>query len=332
MFPQFRPRRLRANKEIRSLVAENKVSVDNLMHPLFVVPGSNIKKEISALPGQYQLSVDKLVDEVKELYDLGIKSTMLFGIPEYKDSEGSSAWQSDGIIQKATTAIKESGSSMYVVADLCFCEYTDHGHCGPLCKCGNAPEDITVDNDKTLHNLGLQAVSLANAGIDMIAPSGNIDGMVASIRTSLDEEGFSHIPIMSYSAKYSSSFYGPFRVAVESAPSMGDRSTYQMNCTNVREALREVEEDIIEGADIVMVKPALSYLDVIAKVKEFSSVPVAAYNVSGEYSMIKHAAKVGLIDEKRAMLEVLTSIKRAGADIIITYFAKDFAKDRCNLL
>lgn len=327
-FPEIRPRRLRANQELRSIVAETKVSVNDLMLPLFVVPGRGIKKEISVMPGQYQFSTDMLVEEIKELDDLGIKSIMLFGIPEWKDEDGSSAWQKDGIIQQATQEIKESGSRIMVVADLCFCEYTDHGHCGPLCNLGNdkSNTNLTVDNDKTLYNLGLQAVSLAQAGIDMVAPSGNMDGMVGAIRKSLDSEGFINLPIMSYSAKYNSAFYGPFRVAVESAPSFGDRSTYQMNPANKREALREVEEDIREGADIVMVKPALSYLDVIHAVKERSSVPVAAYHVSGEYSMIKHAARVGLIDETRAMHEVLTSIKRAGADIIITYFAKTFAK------
>lgn len=322
-FPQYRARRLRASPNIRNLVSETKVSVDDLMLPLFVVPGHGIRKEISALPGQFQLSVDKLVEEVKEIEDLGIRSVMLFGIPEWKDDIGSSSWQDQGIIQVASRAIKESGSKIYCVADLCFCEYTDHGHCGPVKKCG---DDFVVDNDKTLYNLGLQAVSLCRAGIDMIAPSGNMDGMVGSIRASLDEQDFSHIPIMSYSAKYSSSFYGPFRMAVESAPSFGDRSTYQMNPANKREALREVGDDIEEGADIVMVKPALSYLDVISAVKEISSVPVAAYNVSGEYSMIKHSARVGLIDGNKAMHEVLTSIKRAGADIIITYFAKEFAQ------
>lgn len=322
-FPQYRARRMRSSSHIRHLVSETKVLVDDLMLPLFVVPGSGIKKEISALPGQYQLSIDMLLEEIKEIEDLGIHSVLLFGIPEWKDDVGSSSWQADGIIQKASRAIKESGSSIFVVADLCFCEYTDHGHCGPVHACG---DEYIVDNDKTLHNLNLQAVSLLQSGIDMLAPSGNMDGMVASIRHAIDEQGFHNIPIMSYSAKYSSSFYGPFRVAVESAPSFGDRSTYQMNPANRREALREVQDDISEGADIVMVKPALSYLDVIHAVKQVSSVPLAAYNVSGEYSMIKNAAQAGLIDGARAMNEVLTSIKRAGADIIITYFAKEYAR------
>jgi len=322
-FPSNRPRRLRSSPELRNLVSETKVGVDDLIYPLFIVPGHGVKKEISSIPGQYQFSIDMLLEEMKSIEDLGINSILLFGIPEWKDASGSSSFTSDGIIQKALDAIKNTNSNLFTIADLCLCEYTDHGHCGHIVKDG---EKFDVDNDETLKLLAKQAISLANSGVDMIAPSGNMDGMVKSLRTALDENSFKGLPIMSYSVKYNSSFYGPFRAAVESAPSFGDRSTYQMNPANKREALREVKEDLDEGADIVMVKPALSYLDVIQSVKEASNVPVAAYNVSGEYSILKHAAKVGLIDEEKAINEVLTSIKRAGADIIITYFAKYYAE------
>lgn len=323
-YPYHRSRRTRKTSVIRSMVRETRLSVEQLINPLFIIPGEGKKIPISSLPGLYQLSIDSALKEIEELVSLGIHSIMLFGVPEYKDPEGSSSWDSQGIIQKATRAIKETFPMVQVIADVCFCEYTSHGHCGVLCGEG---EQADVDNDKTLFNLGKQVVSLAASGVDMMAPSGNMDGMVAAIRSSLDDNSYENIPIMSYAVKYHSAFYGPFREAVDSAPSFGDRQTYQMDPANAIEALKEAEQDITEGADIIMVKPALSYLDVICRVKEISSVPVAAYNVSGEYAMLKNAAKAGLIDEKRAMWEMLTSIKRAGADIIITYFAKDFARD-----
>jgi porphobilinogen synthase len=323
-YPLVRPRRLRRNAAIRGLVRETRISLEQLIYPLFIVPGEGIKREISSLPGLYQFSIDTLMTEIEELDSLGIKSLMLFGVPEYKDSEGSSAWDKNGIIQKASRAIKELNSTLQIIADVCFCEYTDHGHCGVLCR----KDDLTdVDNDKTLVNLSKQALSLADAGIDIMAPSGNIDGMVGAIRFSLDENSYSHIPIMSYAVKYHSAFYGPFREAVDSSPSFGDRQTYQMDPANALEALRESTLDLDEGADFLIVKPALSYLDIICRVKDISPVPLAAYNVSGEYAMLKIAARHGLIDEKKAVWEMLTSIKRAGADIIITYFAKDIAKE-----
>lgn len=323
-YPLARPRRLRRNATIRSMVRETRISLDQLIYPLFIIPGEGIKKEISSLPGLYQFSIDTLMTEIAELHSLGVKSLMLFGVPDFKDNEGSSAWDQNGIIQRTSRAIKESYPAMQIIADVCFCEYTDHGHCGVLCGEGDLAD---VDNDKTLENLSKQVVSLAHAGIDMMAPSGSMDGMVRSIRSSLDEHSYSHIPIMSYAVKYHSAFYGPFREAVDSSPSFGDRQTYQMDPSNAIEALRESTLDLDEGADLLMVKPALSYLDIICRVKDISPVPLAAYNVSGEYAMIKIAARHGLIDEKRAMWEMLTSIKRAGADIIITYFAKDIAKE-----
>lgn len=324
MFPVTRPRRLRLNQSVRSMVKETTLGVNDFILPFFVVPGSGIKKEISSLPGQYHLSVDMLEEEVNECVNLGLNSFMFFGVPEYKDAEGSSCWKDDGIIQKAARALKKSFPKQTLIADVCFCEYTDHGHCGVLKTCRAGHED--VDNDQTLINLQKQVISLANAGIDMMAPSGNIDGMVRAIRSGLDDNGYSDIPIMSYAVKYFSAFYGPFRDAVQSAPSFGDRQTYQMDPANTREAVKEALLDVEEGADILMVKPALSYLDIIYKVKEATNLPLAAYNVSGEYSMIKLAGKAGIIDEERIMLETLTSMKRAGADIIITYFAKDVAK------
>ncbi|WP_035293413.1 porphobilinogen synthase [Clostridium sp. KNHs214] len=315
-----RPRRLRVNETIRSIVRETKVNIEDLVYPLFVVEGENIKEEIKSMPDNYRFSIDKLLEEVKELQELGIKSILLFGIPEHKDECGSDAYDENGIIQKAVRAIKVNSPKMYVITDICMCEYTCHGHCGIL------TEDGYVDNDKTLEYLGKIAVSHALAGADMVAPSDMMDGRVGYMREALDKAGYVNIPIMAYSAKYASAFYGPFRDAADSAPSFGDRKAYQMDPANINEAVREVELDIEEGADIVMVKPALPYLDVIRKVKDTFNIPIAAYNVSGEYSMIKMAVDNGLLNES-AIMESLVSIKRAGADIIITYFAKYVAKE-----
>lgn len=315
VFPIYRPRRLRSNENLRRLVRETHLSVDDLIYPMFVVHGQDTANEITSMPGCYQYSVDRLVEAAKELVSLGIPGTILFGIPENKDSHGSEAYADDGIIQQAVRAIKDTVPDLLVITDVCLCEYTDHGHCGIV-------EDGEVQNDPTLDLLVQESVSHAQAGADVIAPSDMMDGRVGAIRYALDEEGYENIPIMAYSAKYASAFYGPFRDAAESAPQFGDRRSYQMDPANSEEALREVTLDIEEGADIVMVKPALSYLDVISQVKTEFQMPVAAYNVSGEYAMVKAAAQNGWIDEKRVALEVLTSIKRAGADIILTYFAK----------
>ncbi|KEI11291.1 delta-aminolevulinic acid dehydratase [Clostridium novyi B str. ATCC 27606] len=314
-----RPRRLRTNSVIRDFVRETTLNMNDLIYPLFIVEGENIKKEISSLKGQYQFSIDKLEEEIKELVSLGIKSVILFGIPNIKDEVGCGAYDDNGIIQKAIREIKNKFKDMYIVTDLCMCEYTSHGHCGIL------DEDGYVNNDKTLKYLAKIAVSQAKAGADMIAPSDMMDGRIAAIREALDKEGFYNIPIMSYSAKYASAFYGPFRDAADSAPAFGDRKSYQMDPANVNEGIRETQLDIEEGADIVMVKPALPYLDVLRKVKDTFNMPIAAYNVSGEYAMIRNAVDEGLLDES-AILESLISIKRAGADIIITYFAKDAAR------
>lgn len=318
-FPLLRARRLRNKEGIRRLVRETKLDISDLICPLFVHHKEGIKEEIPSMPGVFRYSLDKLIDEVKEIRDLGIPAVILFGIPEHKDHVGSDTWNDEGIIQKALRLIKKEVSDIYVITDVCFCEYTTHGHCGVVIN-GD------VDNDLTLENLKKQVVSHAMNGADMVAPSGMMDGMVKAIRTALDEAGFYHIPIMAYSAKFASAFYGPFRDAAESAPAFGDRRTYQMDPANAREALKEVLLDVKEGADILIVKPALSYLDVIYRVKEATLLPVCAYNVSGEYSMVKAAGRLGWIDEKRVMWEVLTSIKRAGADMIITYFAKEVAK------
>ncbi len=318
-FPLLRARRLRSKEGIRRLVRETKLDLNDLICPVFVRYGEGIKEEIPSMPGIFRYSLDKLIDEVKEIRDLGIPAIILFGIPEHKDHVGSDTWNEEGIIQRALRLIKKEVPDIYVITDVCFCEYTTHGHCGVVVN-GD------VDNDLTLENLKKQVVSHAMNGADMVAPSGMMDGMVKAIRTALDEAGFYHIPIMAYSAKFASAFYGPFRDAAESAPAFGDRRTYQMDPANAREALKEVLLDVEEGADIVMVKPALSYLDVIYRVKEITLLPVCAYNVSGEYSMIKAAGRLGWIDEKKVMWEVLTSIKRAGADMIITYFAKEVAK------
>ncbi len=315
----YRPRRLRASAGIRNMVRETQLSVQDFVYPIFVVPGINIKKEIPSLPGQYHLSADQAAEAAKEAAALGIPAVLLFGLPEYKDAKGSSAWDMKSPVQRAMVLIKKALPDMVVIGDVCLCEYTDHGHCGLL-------KGQEVDNDPTLDLLARVAVSQAKAGADMIAPSDMMDGRVAAIREALDIEGFTNRSIMAYSAKYASAFYGPFREAADSAPKFGDRRAYQMDPANVREALKEVDLDVSEGADIVMVKPALSYLDVISKVRDSFDLPVAAYNVSGEYSMVKAASANGWIEEQRTTLEILTSIKRAGADIIITYHALDAAR------
>jgi len=315
-----RPRRLRRTAGIRDLLRETKLSPDDFVQPYFVVHGESVRNPIKSLPGQFQLSVDELIKDAEESFSLGIKAVILFGLPKVKDPVGSETWNDSGIIQKALKALKTAIPELLVISDVCFCEYTDHGHCGVVTESGE------LDNDATLLNLQKQVVSHANAGVDIVAPSGMIDGMVGAIRSALDDEGYPLIPILSYAAKYSSSFYGPFRDAVDSSPQFGDRKSYQMDPANRREALKEVELDIKEGADIIMVKPALPYLDIIRDVKERWDIPIAAYNVSGEYAMIKAAAENGWLDGDAAMLESLISIKRAGADIILTYFAKEAAK------
>lgn len=314
-----RPRRLRGNMAIREMVRETNLERRNLIYPIFVVEGSNVKEEISSLKGIYHYSIDRLEEEVGELVSLGINSIMLFGIPDEKDAYGKEAYSDTGIVQKAIRKVKELAPNMYVITDVCMCQYIDHGHCGILDDKGQ------VQNDVTLPYLTRIAVSHARAGADMVAPSDMMDGRVGAIRTGLDEAGFINVPIMAYSAKYASSFYGPFRAAAHSAPAFGDRKTYQMDIANSNEALREVALDIEEGADIVMVKPALSYLDIIRRVKDEFNMPIAAYNVSGEYAMLKLAVENGLLDE-RAIYESVLSIKRAGADMIITYFAKELCK------
>jgi len=318
-FPRLRMRRMRRNERIRRLVRETSLGVDDLIYPLFVCPGKGVRNPISSMVGQFQLSIDQVVEEVKETEGLGIPGVILFGIPEGKDEMGSEAYSDDGIIQRAIRAIKEEYPDCLVITDVCLCEYTSHGHCGVV-------EGDEILNDPTLELLTKQALSHVRAGADMVAPSDMMDGRVGAIRKGLDENGYSEIPIMAYSAKFCSSYYGPFREAAESTPQFGDRRSYQMDFANAQEALREVRLDIQEGADLVMVKPALPYLDIICRVKEEFGVPVAAYNVSGEYAMIKAAAQLGWIDGERAMMESLLSIKRAGADIILTYFAKEVAK------
>ena len=318
-FPVVRMRRLRQNENMRRLVRETSLSIDDLIYPLFVRPGKNVKNEIKSMPGNYQMSVDQLIVECRKVRELGIPAVMLFGIPEKKDELGSEAYSDDGIIQKAVRSVKKEVPGLLIVTDVCFCEYTDHGHCGVI-------KNGTVDNDETLKLLARQALSHASAGADMVAPSDMMDGRVGAIRNILDGNGFTGTPVMAYSAKYASAFYGPFRDAAGSAPQFGDRKAYQMDPANGDEALREVELDIMEGADIVMVKPALSYLDIIFRVKNEFNIPVAAYNVSGEFACIKAADRNGWIDGERVMMEVLFSIKRAGADIILTYFAKNAAR------
>lgn len=319
MMQSLRPRRLRKTAAIRSMVRETSLSADDLIYPLFIVPGSGVRSEIPSLPNIYHLSADEAVREAQAAYALGIRSVIVFGIPEYKDEIGSSAWDMTSPVQQAIMKIKEAIPDMVVVADTCMCEYTSHGHCGALCGC-------EVDNDATLELLAKTAVSQVKAGADMIAPSDMMDGRVAAIRAALDEEGYTDIPIMSYTVKYASAYYGPFRDAADSAPQFGDRRSYQMDPANVREAMKEVELDLAEGADIIMVKPALAYLDVVRAVRESIDRPVAVYNVSGEYAMVKAAAQNGWIDEKRIVTETLLGMKRAGADIIITYHAMDVAR------
>ncbi|MEN6350492.1 MAG: porphobilinogen synthase [Syntrophomonas sp.] len=319
-FPVNRMRRLRSNETIRRMVRETRLSIDEFIYPLFVIYGRDKKIPIPSMPGIFQYSVDRLRQEIKEIEALNIPAVLLFGIPEHKDSLGSSAYQDDGVVQEAAKMIKDTCPGLMVITDVCLCEYTDHGHCGVIESNG------VLNNDATLELLAKEALSHVQAGCDMVAPSDMMDGRIGYIRRCLDENAFEHIPIMAYAAKYASGFYGPFRDAAGSAPQFGDRRSYQMDASNIREALREVALDIEEGADIVMVKPALAYLDVIKAVKEKFAYPTAAYNVSGEYSMIKAAGACGWIDEEKVMMEVLTAIKRAGADMIISYFAPDVAK------
>ena len=318
-FPQVRLRRLRTNEAIRSLVRENHVSVSNLIYPLFVVEGKKIKQDISSMPGIHRFSPDMLEPEVKEIASLGIPAVILFGIPQHKDDVGSQAYTADGVIQQAIRIIKKAVPQLLIVTDVCLCEYTSHGHCGVI-------KGDCILNDETLPLLARMALSHVEAGADIVAPSDMMDGRVKTIREYLDSNGFSNIPILAYSAKYASGFYGPFREAAESTPQFGDRRSYQMDSPNAREAMREIEQDINEGADIIMVKPALPYLDIIRMARDRFNVPLAAYNVSGEYAMLKAAVQNGWLDEKRVVLETLTSIKRAGADIIITYFAREAAR------
>ena len=324
-YPEYRPRRLRRNASLRRMVRETRLSTDDLIMPLFVRPGENVRREIPSMPGNFQMSIDVLTEEAQSIEALGIPAIILFGIPDGKDAVGSEGYADDGIVQQAVRAIKEATNELVVITDVCLCEYTDHGHCGVV-RQDEGSGTFDVDNDATLELLAKMALSHVEAGADMVAPSDMMDGRVGAIRAALDDEGYSHVPIMAYAAKYASGFYGPFRDAAESPPQFGDRAAYQMDPPNVEEAIREVALDIEEGADIVMVKPALSYLDVISRVKEEFGYPVAAYNVSGEFAMVKAAAERGWLDEKRVALEVLTSIKRAGADMILTYWSKDVAR------
>jgi porphobilinogen synthase len=304
---------------MRRLVSETTLAPSNFVFPLFVCPGKGIKRPIDSLPGQFHFSVDELVREAEEVARLGIPAVILFGLPEKKDEVGSEAWHPEGVVQRALRTVKKAVPGLVLAVDTCFCEYTTHGHCGVV-------RDGQVDNDATLENLGRTALSYARAGADLVAPSGMMDGFVGFLRESLDEEGFEHVGLLAYSAKYASAYYGPFRTAVDSAPAFGDRAGYQMDPANIREAMREISLDVEEGADMVMVKPALAYLDVIAEVRRDFDLPIAAYNVSGEYAMLKAAAERGWIDYDRAMLETLLSIRRAGADVILTYHAKDAAR------
>lgn len=317
-FPTTRLRRLRQSAAIRDLVRENSVQLTDLIMPYFVCPGTQVRNPISSMPGNYQLSVDELVKECTKAEKLGLKGILLFGIPEKKDEDGSVACHEHGIVQQALRALKEAKLNLCLIADVCNCEYTTHGHCGTIIN-GD------VDNDKTLETLAKQAVSLTQAGADIIAPSDMMDGRVAAIREALDKHGHTNTPIMSYAAKFASAFYGPFREAADSTPQFGDRKTYQMDYANGDEALREIAEDIKEGADFVMVKPGLSFMDIVSRAKQEFNIPMVVYNVSGEFSMVKAAAEKGWIDEKRIVTEILTSFKRAGADLIITYHAVDFA-------
>jgi porphobilinogen synthase len=322
-FPQWRLRRLRRLAALRELVRETELTPGDMILPLFVRHGQGVRREIASMPGQYQLSPDTLVEVAGQAWELGIRAVILFGIPARKDEVGSEALDTEGIIPQAIRTLKRALPDLLVITDECFCEYTSHGHCGVLSE---QTGRLDVDNDRTLEMLGRQCVVHAQAGADIVAPSGMMDGMVAAIRQALDAAGFSHIPILSYAAKYASAFYGPFREAAESPPQFGDRSTYQMDPANSDEALREIALDLAEGADLVMVKPALAYLDIIRRAKERFAVPLAAYNVSGEYAMVKAAAARGWLDERRVVLEILTAIKRAGADLILTYHALDAAR------
>jgi len=318
-FPVHRPRRLRRSEALRTLVRETRLSPAGLVYPMFVCPGAKVRQEVSSMPGIFQQSADQIVEECREVESLGLGAVILFGLPETKDPRGASSLSAQGVVQRAIAAIRKANLKLVVITDVCLCEYTDHGHCGVL-------ENGDVANDPTLEVLAEQALSHAHAGADLVAPSDMMDGRVAAIRTKLDQHKFSDIAILSYAAKYCSAFYGPFREAAQSAPQSGDRRSYQMDPGNAREALKEVALDLDEGADIVMVKPALPYLDVVRRVRDRFDVPVGAYNVSGEYAMVKAAAQKGWLDEKRVVLEVMTSIQRAGADIILTYHAKDVAR------
>ena len=319
LFPDYRPRRLRQTEGLRRMIRETSLSVNDLILPLFAIDGKDIRNPIPSMPGHFQLSVDNLLETAKEAYELGIPAIVLFGIPEKKDPLGTRAYAQDGIVQKAIRAVKDNLPELVVISDVCLCQYTDHGHCGVV-------DGDTIDNDASLDLIARTALSHAQAGADMVAPSDMMDGRVGEIREILDENNFSRIPIMSYAAKYCSAYYGPFRSAADSAPQFGDRRTYQMDPANALEAIREVTMDIEEGADIIMVKPALAYLDIICRVREEIDLPVAAYNVSGEFSMVKAAEKMGWIDGSKVMMETLTAIKRAGADMILTYFAIEAAQ------
>ena len=319
LFPEYRPRRLRQSEGLRRMIRETTLTVNDLILPLFAIDGRDVKNPIPSMPGHFQLSVDNLLKTAKRAYDLGIPAIVLFGIPDKKDALGTRAYDNDGIVQRATKNIKDKFPELVVITDVCLCQYTDHGHCGVV-------EGNTIDNDASLDLLARTALSHAKAGADMVAPSDMMDGRVGEIREILDENNLSHVPIMSYAAKYCSAYYGPFRNAADSAPKFGDRRAYQMDPANSLEAIREVTMDIEEGADIIMIKPALAYLDIIFRVREEIDLPVAAYNVSGEYSMIKAAEKMGWIDGGKVMMETLTAIKRAGADLILTYFAIEAAE------
>ncbi|MFO7840064.1 MAG: porphobilinogen synthase [Desulfosalsimonadaceae bacterium] len=318
LFPEYRARRMRQSDAFRRMVRETRLSVDDLILPLFAIGGKDVKNPVPSMPGHFQLSIDKLTEEARNAFDLGIPAVMLFGVPDKKDPLATQAYAKDGIVQRAIREIKEKLPDLAVISDVCLCQYTDHGHCGVV-------EKGIIENDATLDLLARTAVSHARAGVDMVAPSDMMDGRVSAIRDALDEKDYSHVPIMSYAAKYCSAYYGPFRDAAHSAPQFGDRRTYQMDPANAMEAVREVTMDVEEGADIIMVKPALPYLDIICRVREEVDLPVAAYNVSGEYSMIKAGEQMGWIDGAQVMMETLTGIKRAGADTILTYFAKDAA-------
>jgi len=317
-FPEYRGRRLRKNENFRRLVRETKLSVDDLVYPLFAVPGKGVKKPIGSMPGQFQMSADNIAKEAREAYRMGIGAILLFGIPSKKDEQGTGAFARDGIVQQTIKRVKNEVPELLVITDVCLCEYTSHGHCGIIDK-------GVVQNDLTLEVLAETAVSQVKAGADMVAPSAMMDGQILAIREALDENSFDDVPIMAYSAKYASSFYGPFREAAESAPQFGDRRAYQMDPANADEAIREISLDVNEGADIIMVKPALPYLDIISRARQEFDLPLAAYNVSGEYAMLKAAGQLGWLDEEKSMMESLVAIKRAGADILITYWAKDVA-------